>query len=228
MDTGLISQQAASPSPTSGSATGAQTASGSIISSDFETFLKMLTTQMENQDPLNPVDATEYASQLAMFSSVEQQVLTNDLLTDMTSKITDNAFQAMASWIGKEALADAPVRFEGAPITLRAAFADGAESARLIVRDADDNVVRNMSLDMSQTVVSWSGTDDGGTTVPEGLYSFSIESYIGGELSGTGTAPAYNPIIEVRQQGDAIMLTLSDGTEVNSLDVTALRSGQGA
>jgi hypothetical protein len=51
------------------------------LGSDFETFLKMLTTQMKNQDPLNPVESSEYAVQLATFSSVEQQVLTNDLLT---------------------------------------------------------------------------------------------------------------------------------------------------
>ena len=52
--------------------------SNSALSSDFETFLKMLTVQMENQDPLNPVDSADFAVQLATFSSVEQQVLTND------------------------------------------------------------------------------------------------------------------------------------------------------
>ncbi len=225
METGSIPPQSTGQPSALGAGNDTETRSGSIISADFETFLKMLTTQMENQDPLNPVDAGEYASQLAMFSSVEQQVLTNDLLKDMTTKITDNAFQAMASWIGNEALAEAPVRFNGAPITLRPAFADGAESAKLVVRDAEGNVVRTMPLDMSQTVVSWAGTDGDGATVPDGIYAFTVESYIGGELSGTDNVQAYNPILEVRQQGDAILLTLSDGTEVNSLDVTALRSG---
>ena len=51
------------------------TKNAAVLSSDFETFLKMLTTQMQNQDPLNPVDSTDYATQLATFSSVEQQVL---------------------------------------------------------------------------------------------------------------------------------------------------------
>ena len=48
-----------------------------VLSSDFETFLKMLTVQLENQDPLNPVDSADYAVQLATFSGVEQQVQTN-------------------------------------------------------------------------------------------------------------------------------------------------------
>ncbi len=45
--------------------------SSSNISADFETFLKMLTVQMQNQDPLNPVDSSDYATQLATFSGVE-------------------------------------------------------------------------------------------------------------------------------------------------------------
>ena len=47
---------------------------------DFETFVKMLTTQLKNQDPLDPMDSANFASQLAAFSSVEQQVLTNNHL----------------------------------------------------------------------------------------------------------------------------------------------------
>ena len=50
------------------------------ISSDFETFLRMLTVQMQNQDPLNPIQSSDFAVQLATFSGVEQQVRTNDLL----------------------------------------------------------------------------------------------------------------------------------------------------
>ena len=59
----------------------------SQISSDFDTFLKMLTAQMQNQDPFNPIDSTDYATQLATFSGVEQQTRTNDLLTNLGSQI---------------------------------------------------------------------------------------------------------------------------------------------
>ena len=55
-------------------ADGAETGGNSALSSDFETFLRMLTTQLQNQDPLNPVDSADFAVQLATFSSVEQQV----------------------------------------------------------------------------------------------------------------------------------------------------------
>ena len=65
--------------------TAAAGSSAKAISSDFETFLKMLTVQMQNQDPLNPVDSSDYAVQLATFSGVEQQAQTNDLLKGLTA-----------------------------------------------------------------------------------------------------------------------------------------------
>jgi len=78
------------------------------ISSDFETFLKMLTVQLENQDPLNPVDSADYAVQLATFSGVEQQVQTNDLLKQLATQLGTGSIAQMASWVGMEARTTAP------------------------------------------------------------------------------------------------------------------------
>jgi len=72
-------QQAAAAAATPKKATG--------IASDFETFLKMLTAQARYQDPLEPIDSTEYSAQLAQFSMVEQQVQGNDLLTAMQAQL---------------------------------------------------------------------------------------------------------------------------------------------
>lgn len=76
--------------------------SSSVLSSDFETFLKMLTVQAKYQDPLEPIDSSEYSAQLAQFSSVEQQVLTNDLLTALTGQLGGSGMAQFASWIGME------------------------------------------------------------------------------------------------------------------------------
>ncbi|SDE40059.1 flagellar basal-body rod modification protein FlgD [Salipiger thiooxidans] len=196
-----------------------------VLSSDFETFLKMLTTQMQNQDPLNPLDTTEYATQLATFSSVEQQVLTNDLLKELTGVIGGNQFQHLAGWIGKQALSDAPVFYGGAPIVLRPEYASGADGARLVVRNSGGSEVQTLTLDMSDPVIAWVGVDDLGDPLPSGVYSFQIESLSGSGVIGRSDAQVYNPIIEVRQQNGEVMLTLSDGSEIRASDVTALRSG---
>ena len=57
----------------------------SVLSSDFETFIRMLTTQAKYQDPLEPIDSSEYAAQLAQFSMVEQQVKSNDILAQLAT-----------------------------------------------------------------------------------------------------------------------------------------------
>ena len=75
------------------------------INSDFEMFLQMLTAQMKYQDPLNPVDSTDYATQLATFSGVEQAVLTNDLLKSLSSEMNAGGLADMAAWVGKDARA---------------------------------------------------------------------------------------------------------------------------
>ncbi|NVK59337.1 MAG: flagellin biosynthesis protein FlgD [Rhodobacteraceae bacterium] len=220
MQTGSVGAANASISSSNTAST-----SKTVLSSDFETFLKMLTTQMQNQDPLNPLDTTEYATQLATFSSVEQQVLTNDLLKELTGVIGGNQFQQLAGWIGKQALSDAPVFYGGAPIVLRPEYASDADGARLVVRNSGGSEVQTLTLDMSDPVIAWVGVDDLGDPLPSGVYSFQIESLSGSGVIGRSDAQVYNPIIEVRQHNGEVMLTLSDGSEIRASDVTALRSG---
>lgn len=206
----------------SGAEQGGET-SRAVLSSDFETFLKMLTTQMKYQDPLNPVESSEYATQLATFSSVEQQVLTNDLLKDLGDLLGGGSLQQLGSWIGRDVLAEAPVQFDGAPLVLRPVIEPGADAARLVVRDSAGAVVQRLPLDLSQPVVAWSGLDAAGAPFSTGLYSFTVESLSGDTTLSRNPALVYNPVIEVRRDGEAVLLTLSDGSEIDAESVTALR-----
>ncbi len=94
------------------------TSSSSSLSTDFETFLVMLTAQMENQDPLNPLDSQDFATQLATFSGVEQQVKTNDLLSALNSQLLTSGMGDMASWVGMEARMATPAYFDGSPVEI--------------------------------------------------------------------------------------------------------------
>jgi hypothetical protein len=88
------------------------------LTSDFDTFLKMLTTQMQNQDPLNPMESTDFAVQLATFSGVEQQVLTNDLLKDLNGQFTLMGMSQLSAWVGKEARTNSDVWYDGRAIPI--------------------------------------------------------------------------------------------------------------
>src|SRR6056297_97759 len=103
---------ATSPAPAAAQSAGTPKAGTSMISSDFETFLRMLTAQVENQDPLNPLESTEFATQLATFSGVEQQVRTNELLGGLAA----SGLSQISAWVGMEGRAAAPVFFAGTPV----------------------------------------------------------------------------------------------------------------
>ena len=197
-----------------------------VLSSDFDTFLKMLTVQVQNQDPLNPVDSTDYATQLATFSSVEQQVLTNDLLREVSASLTGNALQELSGWIGMEALVRAPALFTGTPVAVRPDYAEDADDASLIVRDSNGDVVQRFSLDLSQEEVFWAGTDETGATLPTGIYRFEVESYKDEAVIDTKVAQVYSRIEEVRKDGGTLQLRLSDGSEMDPEQVEGLRAPQ--
>ncbi len=203
----------------------AQTAQqGTLINSDFQTFLVMLTTQMQNQDPLNPIESSDYAAQLATFSGVEQQVKTNTLLESLASQMGLSGMAQMASWVGMEARVSAPVMFDGAPLTLYPAPADGADEAVLVVLNAGGEEVARQQIALSDDPVTWAGTDASGAPLAPGSYAFRLENYTAGELVETTAVDAYGRIDEVRNGTDGAVLVLQGGAVVAPADIRALRS----
>jgi flagellar basal-body rod modification protein FlgD len=201
-----------------------KTSDAGAISSDFETFLKMLTAQMRNQDPMNPVDSTDYAVQLATFSSVEQQVLTNDLLSGLSAQIT-SGISDLAGWIGMQVRAPVSGSFDGAPVELTYAPQPGAGRHVLVVRDAQGDVVSRSTLPPGESTTSWAGVDSHGRPVEPGRYHFEVESYTGDTLLGTQQAQVYARVTEARIEDGEPVLILEGGARVAPGTVTALRAG---
>jgi flagellar basal-body rod modification protein FlgD len=206
----------AGPPPTTPAAT-------SEISSDFETFLRMLTVQMQNQDPLNPVDSSDYAVQLATFSGVEQQVLTNDLLRGLAAQNGTAGLAQMASWVGMEARAVGPAYFDGAPITVAPEPASFATSAQLLVRDANGTEVQRLDIGTQAENVTWAGVGANGTPLPNGIYSFETISFDGSSALQQDEAATYSRVTEVQSNNGVSMLTLAGGQNIEASTVTALR-----
>ncbi len=212
------------PTHTAGTAAAAQqAAANTVISSDFQTFLKMLTTQMQNQDPLNPMESTDFAVQLATFSGVEQQVQTNQLLQGLSAQMGLFGMTQFASWVGMEARAAAPATFSGDPITLSPNPAARADRAELIVRNAFGTEVDRRSVPISTDPISWSGFAADGSPLPHGSYSFELTSYEGDNLLRTDTVEHYARVTEARSESGGVILVLDGGAKVPASAVTALR-----
>jgi flagellar basal-body rod modification protein FlgD len=193
------------------------------ISSDFDTFLKLLTAQMRNQDPLNPIDSTDYATQLATFSGVEQQVKTNDLLATLGGQLSILGMSQLAAWVGQEARTVAPVWMSGDPVTAALTPATGSDRAVLVARNSAGTVVSREDVPNRAGNYEWLGGDAAGDPLPQGLYSLSLESYSGETLLGTTEVESYARIIEARNGPGGATVVLMGGAEVASTKITALR-----
>jgi len=193
------------------------------ISSDFETFLKMLTVQLENQDPLNPVDSADYAVQLATFSGVEQQVQTNDLLKQLATQLGTGSIAQMASWVGMEARTSAPAYFGGSDLTVIPSPDAAATTAEILVRDSSGIEVDRFAIANFDAPLNWAGTTADGITLPSGQYSFETVSYLNGEVSNQTPAEVYGRVVEVQSGANGALLVMQGGATVDASDVTALR-----
>lgn len=201
----------------------ATTQATSAIGSDFETFLKMLTVQMKNQDPLNPVDSSDYAVQLATFSNVEQSVRTNQLLEAMQAQFGILGMAQLAGWVGQEARAAAPIVMDGTPVTLSPNPAAAADRVVLVVTDAQGRVVSRETIPVSAEPYEWTGMDEQGNPLPAGTYNLAQESYFQDSLLMTMPVEYYSPILEARGGANGTRLVLRGGIEVPATSVTALR-----
>ncbi len=224
----IQSQQAAAPLFNGQDQSNTAT-SNSVIGSDFETFLRMLTVQMQNQDPLNPIDSTDYAVQLATFSSVEQQVLTNDLLTALSGALTGGGLGTLGQLVGMEVRGSSKVMYSGTG-DLELSVPTKAESDRrqLVVSDASGDVVARRELDLASDATSWDGLTNAGVAAPKGVYEFKVEHYQEGSLSGIDNAQAYGLVTEARVENGGTTLILEGGIATPSDDVTGVRQPNSA
>lgn len=188
------------------------------LNSDYETFLQMLTVQMNNQDPLNPVDSSDYAVQLATFSSVEQQVLTNNLLTSLQAQLTTMTMSQIGSWIGMEALTTSPAFFSGEPIEVVTIPDPLADQADLVVLDESGAEVARTAIDPNDQRLDWEGAG-----LPDGHYTFRTDSYSNGSLLSQQQAGTYMRVTEARPAQNGVALVLEGGTLVQASEISALR-----
>ena len=194
---------------------------------DYETFLRMMTVQIKNQDPLSPMSADDFAAQLATFSAVEQQTKTNDLLTQQLAQTAQNSMVQMAGWVGKEARIAAPVHFDGThPVSLSPNPALNADRAVLVVKDAGGNEVSRIEIPVSSADYEWLGLDSNGEALPEGVYELSLESYEGEELLGSTGVEYFGLIEEIRSSSSGVTALFPGGIEVSTALVSALRAAR--
>lgn len=144
-------------------------------------FLRMLVAQLEAQDPLNPMESTDFTAQLAQFSSLEQLQNLNSALGDIgtAQKVQTNS-QAV-SFIGKtvSAVGDSVQVIDGSSQDLQFTLADNAAGTYITIYDQNGNYIRQIEsggLASGDQSVAWDGIDYLGGQVPDGVYTFEVSA----------------------------------------------------
>lgn len=195
-----------------------QTANASA--GDFQTFLTMLTTQMQNQNPLEPIEASDFAAQLATFSGVEQQVQTNQLLSQLVSRM---GLSELAPWVGQEVLSAAPARFDGDPMRLVPPELTGATSAELVVTDSNGREVGRYQVDPMASEIMFEVPPGSDALQVGEYYSFSLQGYSGETRLPENPVLTYSTVLEARADAGQTFLVLEGGHIIGSGDVIGLR-----
>ena len=225
--TGPTGSSGASSAATATSPAAPSAEASATAAADFETFLTLLTAQMRNQDPLQPMDSTEFVSQLASFSAVVQQIESNKRLDTLIDAVAGGSGAGLAQWIGKEVQTSAVAPFDGSPLELSVSPLDGAAAAALVVRDAGGAVVGRIPIDPAADALVWNG-ELGDRIAGPGGYGFEAE-YSGGEGTfDVREVRAFAKVEEVRLAGTSASLLLQGGATVSAEEVSSIREARAA
>lgn len=163
-------------------ATGTNSTAGnaaSQLSGNYTMFLKLLTTQLQNQDPLNPTDATTYTQQLVSYSQVEQQIKTNDQLGSIlaATKAGANSSAALLNYLGHYvSVSGDKVALQGGTSNMTYQLNSAAKTVTLDILDSTGAKVATFNGvgGTNTQKVAWDGRNNSGTQLPDGSYTLKI------------------------------------------------------
>jgi len=179
-------------------------------------FLKLFTTQLQNQNPLDPVKNEAFVAQLAQFSQLEATTNMSTSLSNMVNNMSSERMLNGAALIGKKvAVPDAPAVLRGGqPVQTSLNLTNGADAVRFDVLNANGESVRSQILGpqtAGQVSWTWDGKDKAGNAMADGAYSIKAQVGIQGQMS-TGTVMTLSTVRSITQNaGDGTLLLEVEG-----------------
>ena len=182
-------------------------------------FLKLLVTQLQNQDPLNPLDQNQFLSQTAQFSQLEQLQNINTALGDLKAASASSSLGQAATLLGKTVtVAGENFAFGGGgPVQLPFSVVGSAAQVQIQVLDQQGNLLRTLNAKATQPgdyAVSWDGQDSSGRALTAGAYYYRVSV-----LSGSGASNA----VAVTGQGTLTGFQIQGGTLLYQLGGALVR-----
>ncbi|MFZ4478416.1 MAG: flagellar hook assembly protein FlgD [Rhodoferax sp.] len=215
----------------SSTVTSATSALGAVEGSNADSeqrFLKLLVTQLNNQDPLNPLDNAQLTSQLAQMSTVSGIEKLNTALASLLAQSGSSQVLQSASLIGRSVLVpgqDLALKGSGA-VPYAVEMTGPAESVKVDITNAAGQVVRSYdlgALPAGVKTLSWDGMGADGAALPDGSYKFSATA----TGAGVGVTPlglTYANVTSVAMGSGGVALDLADNRKVGFSDIRLILS----
>jgi flagellar basal-body rod modification protein FlgD len=190
-------------------------------------FLTLFTTQLKNQDPLDPVKNEAFVAQLAQFSQLQATTTMSDTLKSYVDSMSGQQMLNSATMIGKQVLVpNAPGAWNGTnPVQGSFSLPQGADAVRLEVYDNTGNIVASQSYGaqaIGDIPFSWGGVDSAGNQVANGYYGFKATVTNKGKDT-IAPVSVYSTVNSVNQASDkSILLNVSGGKSIKLTDVTRI------
>lgn len=149
------------------------------IAENFDVFLKLLTTQLKNQNPLEPLKTNEFTQQMVQFTQVEQQVKSNKNLEELGELFRATSLTSTVSYIGKSVTADGnTTNFENGNADWDVEFDEAPAESSVVITNQFGKVVYSTKTDFKEGMndYSWNGQMSQGGIAPEGLYTVKVNA----------------------------------------------------
>jgi flagellar basal-body rod modification protein FlgD len=192
-------------------------------------FLKLFVTQLQNQDPLNPQDGTEFIGQLAQLTQVEQAYNTNSNLQNMLNQASNSATLAAVSLIGKEVEAPGSqlTLQSGPPAAIDFKLSQAAQQVTVTIKDENGATVKTLDAGAKGAgagSIAWDGSNDAGTRLAAGVYSFSVSAKTASGANVESTGLVRGKVDGVDMSGSTPLLSIGR-IKLNLTDVTSVSQG---
>lgn len=198
-------------------------ARASAATATQDRFLKLLITQIQNQDPLNPLDNAQVTTQLAQLNTVTGINQLNTTLESVSASISAQQSLQAAMLVGREVLVSGTqFTFDGQPLRLGADLAQPADRVLFTISDAAGNVVDNIQSGAQPsgiTTLTWNGLDANGQPLASGKYSVTAQAIAGSQSAGAGTLVGARVESVGAAQLGAIQLQLRGAGQVGIGDI---------
>ena len=190
------------------------TSSSQTLSADMNTFLTLLTTQLQYQDPLDPMDTAEYTNQLVQYSNVEQAIQTNKKLDNLLSMSIYNLGVQATGYVGKtvQVLGDM-MPLDGGAAKSTYTLSKNVQECTILVKDADGKVVYTQSGEKAAGAHDfvWDGKNSAGEQMPDGVYQIVVNTSVAqGEAAASVTTTVFGRVTGVASDSNGIYIGLGD------------------